>query len=147
LAQSEFAPLASVFSTLSPFPGVNGIISAVKASSSTSSSIHDSNIPASEGKQLTCFEIFTSQARQMALRLCGWSSSIESVLLELENEGEFARAAALALFSLDLDRAVQALTKASDSHQSDASNFSLVAMALAGFPDNDAPDSFTRYNV
>jgi hypothetical protein len=93
-------------------------------------------------------------------------AQLEAQLLALESAGEHARAAALALFYLDLDRAVLALQRASDLHYAssaasassagsvgsgaqqnqssssappaDLSSYPLVAVAISGFPDQDS---------
>ncbi|MEQ2182249.1 hypothetical protein GOODEAATRI_020351, partial [Goodea atripinnis] len=59
---------------------------------------------------------FHSEERCLALRLCGWISrgpdiDVETFLRSLEQEREWERAAAIALFNLDIRRAIQILNK------------------------------------
>lgn len=59
---------------------------------------------------------FQSDERCLALRLCGWISrgpdiDVETFLRSLEQEREWERAAAIALFNLDIRRAIQILSK------------------------------------
>lgn len=59
---------------------------------------------------------YVSEERCLALRLCGWISrgpdiDVEIFLRTLEQEREWERAAAVALFNLDIRRAIQILNK------------------------------------
>lgn len=59
---------------------------------------------------------YISEERCLALRLCGWISrgpdiDVEIFLRSLEQEREWERAAAVALFNLDIRRAIQILNK------------------------------------
>lgn len=59
---------------------------------------------------------YHSEERSLALRLCGWISrgpeiDMENFLRSLEQEREWERAAAVALFNLDIRRAIQILNK------------------------------------
>lgn len=59
---------------------------------------------------------YHSEERCLALRLCGWISrgpdiDVEIFLRSLEQEREWERAAAVALFNLDIRRAIQILNK------------------------------------
>ncbi len=93
--------------------------------------------------------VFSSPARSAVLRLCSWwdigpfstpndrrnaESNYETALLNLEGKGEFQKVAALALFHLDLPRAVVALQK-SDVPRADSSVLRTAAMALSGYID------------
>lgn len=56
----------------------------------------------------------------MALQLCGWIKKgtdldVEPFLSSLEQEGDWERAAAVALFNLDIRRAIQILNKGASS--------------------------------
>lgn len=56
----------------------------------------------------------------MALQLCGWIKKgtdldVEPFLNSLEQEGDWERAAAVALFNLDIRRAIQVLNKGASS--------------------------------
>ncbi|ELR22091.1 uncharacterized protein ACA1_158870 [Acanthamoeba castellanii str. Neff] len=81
------------------------------------------------------FKTYYSPQRQAVLRLCGWdmeSASLDDMLSVLEQQNQFERAAAIAVFHLDIRRAVLALKRAIAA---DSANepFRLVAMALAGY--------------
>lgn len=57
---------------------------------------------------------YHSEERSLALQLCGWISrgpdvDVEPFLRSLEQEGEWERAASVALFNLDIRRAIQIL--------------------------------------
>lgn len=59
---------------------------------------------------------YHSEERCLALRLCGWISrgpdtDVETFLRSLEQEQEWERAAAVALFNLDIRRAIQIMNK------------------------------------
>lgn len=59
---------------------------------------------------------YHSEERCLALRLCGWISrgpeiDVDVFLRSLELEKEWERAAAVALFNLDIRRAIQILNK------------------------------------
>lgn len=59
---------------------------------------------------------YTSEERSLALQLCGWISrgpdiDVEMFLRSLEQERDWERAAAVALFNLDIRRAIQILNK------------------------------------
>ena len=56
--------------------------------------------------------IFKGDARLRALKLCGWGideSELKIFLLSLEEKNQFARAAALAVFNLEIRLALQIL--------------------------------------
>lgn len=84
--------------------------------------------------------------REKALHLCGWyfdkdptSSQLSKFLEDLEKDGAYTRAAAIAVFNLKIKIAIEILTRGSESssnsHSSDT-NLNVVAMALAGFSDD-----------
>lgn len=59
---------------------------------------------------------YHSEDRSLALQLCGWIGrgpdvDVEPLLRSLEQEGEWERAASVALFNLDIRRAIQILQK------------------------------------
>lgn len=59
---------------------------------------------------------YTSEERSLALQLCGWINrgpdiDVEVFLRSLEQEGDWERAAAVALFNLDIRRAIQILNR------------------------------------
>lgn len=64
----------------------------------------------------------------MALQLCGWIKKgtdldVEPFLNSLELEGDWERAAAVALFNLDIRRAIQILNKGASSGKGACSIF------------------------
>ncbi|EMP32701.1 WD repeat-containing protein mio-A [Chelonia mydas] len=72
-------------------------------------------------------------------QLCGWIKKgtdldVEPFLNSLEQEGDWERAAAVALFNLDIRRAIQILNKGASSEKGDL-NLNVVAMALSGYTD------------
>ncbi|CAJ0958111.1 unnamed protein product [Ranitomeya imitator] len=82
---------------------------------------------------------FFSEERSLALQLCGWrkkgsDTDIGPLLTSLEQEGEWERAAAIALFNLDIRRAIQILNKGASTGKGDL-NLNVVAMALSGYTD------------
>lgn len=67
--------------------------------------------------------------RRLALAICGWdfrNSRLESKLQELENRGEFSKAAGWALFHNDIERCIKALSKGGQA-------LKLVSTAVAGY--------------
>lgn len=59
---------------------------------------------------------YASEERSLALQLCGWISrgpdiDVEAFLRSLEQERDWERAAAVALFNLDIRRAIQILNR------------------------------------
>ncbi|XP_041104867.1 GATOR complex protein MIOS-like [Polyodon spathula] len=82
---------------------------------------------------------YHSEERCLALQLCGWIKrgpeiDVEPFLQSLEVEREWERAAAVALFNLDIRRAIQILNKGASAEKGDL-NLSIVAMALSGYTD------------
>lgn len=80
-----------------------------------------------------------SNDREKALQLCGWhferdvnSSHGNSFLESLERDNEYARATAIAVFNLGLQKAVEILERGA-SRSTRTANLSIVAMALSGF--------------
>ncbi|XP_065178490.1 GATOR2 complex protein MIOS-like [Sycon ciliatum] len=77
-----------------------------------------------------------SVVRRQIQRLCGWDfeeSNLEDFLKRLELNKQYERAAAIALFHLQLKRAVECLTNGAHSKDDKASNLHLLAIALSGF--------------
>lgn len=114
-------PLSSGVPNLEMFQGIQSII---KSSSVTSKKTELEAI----------FPVYTSGSRQLGLQICGWGGLtrkevLEQAISKLEAEGETERAAALAVFHLNLRRATTILSSAKSG---DKSSLKLVAMALAG---------------
>ncbi|MCJ8745463.1 hypothetical protein PDJAM_G00130400 [Pangasius djambal] len=85
---------------------------------------------------------YHSEERSLALQLCGWISrgpdvDVEPFLRSLEQEAEWERAASVALFNLDIRRAIQILHKGASAEKADL-NLNVVAMALSGYTDEKA---------
>lgn len=82
------------------------------------------------------FQVYHSELRSRALLLCDWIPDIDNIsqtipiIDYLEKEGNFMRAAAIAVFNMRLQRAVDSLTVG--AIKSDP-NLSSVAMALSGY--------------
>eukprot|EP00058_Branchiostoma_floridae_P009637 XP_002595125.1 hypothetical protein BRAFLDRAFT_67907 [Branchiostoma floridae] len=107
------------------------------------SDLHYGTLAAGVDKR-TIVHTYRSEDRSRALQLCGWNfekefRALEDHLERLEGEGEYERAAAIALFNLKIRRAIQTLNKGATSaaHSEDAGdlNLNVVAMALSGYTD------------
>ena len=75
--------------------------------------------------------IFKGDARTRALKLCGWGveePDLASFVKKLEAKGQFARAAAVLVFNLEMKHALECLKRAPKDNK-----LQMVAMALAGF--------------
>uniref|UniRef100_A0A8C9SGH6 Missing oocyte, meiosis regulator, homolog (Drosophila) n=1 Tax=Scleropages formosus TaxID=113540 RepID=A0A8C9SGH6_SCLFO len=113
----------------------SGIKNIVKSSSGTTESRRSWSDSDRQGDVVR----YHSEERSLALRLCGWIGrgpdvDVEPFLRSLEQEGEWERAAAVALFNLDIRRAIQILNKGASSEKGDL-NLNVVAMALSGHTD------------
>nr|XP_008540651.1 PREDICTED: WD repeat-containing protein mio [Equus przewalskii] len=80
-----------------------------------------------------------NEERILALQLCGWikkgtDADVGPFLNSLVQEEEWERAAAVALFNLDIRRAIQILNEGASSEKGDL-NLNVVAMALSGCTD------------
>ena len=76
--------------------------------------------------------IFKGDPRHRALKLCGWGTDENELKIftqKLESEGQYARAAALAVFNLEIRLALQILERVQQSEE----QLYIVAMALSGF--------------
>lgn len=90
-----------------------------------------------ESKDQKPKRIFKGDARHRALRLCGWGideSELRNFTEKLEAKGQFARAAAVAVFNLEIRLALQILERAPDT------DLSMVALALSGFTEEKVGD-------
>ncbi|KAL4646854.1 WD repeat-containing protein mio [Arapaima gigas] len=114
----------------------SGIKNIVKSSSGTTESRRSWSSSDRQGDVVR----YHSEERSLALRLCGWIGrgpevDVEFFLRSLEQEGEWERAAAIALFNLDIRRAIQILNKGASSEKGGDPNLNVVAMALSGHTD------------
>ncbi|XP_025945813.1 GATOR2 complex protein MIOS isoform X1 [Apteryx mantelli] len=113
-----------------------GIKSIVKSSLGTTENLRQSR--SGSDRQADIIQ-YLSEERSLALQLCGWIKKgtdldVEPFLSSLEQEGDWERAAAVALFNLDIRRAMQILNKGASSGKGDL-NLNVVAMALSGYTD------------
>lgn len=80
--------------------------------------------------------VYHSEIRSRALLLCDWIPDIDNIsqtipiIDYLEKEGNYLRAAAIAVFNMRLQRAIESLTLGAKKGDS---NLSSVAMALSGY--------------
>ncbi|XP_041039609.1 GATOR complex protein MIOS isoform X2 [Carcharodon carcharias] len=87
----------------------------------------------------TDFIRYQSEERCLALQLCGWIQKgpeidVGPFLNALEQGEEWERAAAVALFNLDIRRSIEILNKGAALGKGDL-NLNVVAMALSGYTD------------
>jgi len=133
-------PSISVGSLAGYCLGVKSVLTSSDINSSTDSlqwqSVNSTTFQAAGKSVYVCPE------RTHALQLCGWCSvhdtaALEKTITSLESEGDFERAAAISVFSLQLSRAIETLNHGAKSRkvQSGDMNLSMVAMALAGYTD------------
>ncbi|XP_031849285.1 GATOR complex protein mio isoform X3 [Nomia melanderi] len=87
-------------------------------------------------------KIYRSLDRDKGLLLCGWrfdkdtNTLYDNLFLErLERDGEYPRAAAIAVFNLCLRQAIEILNRGA-SKMSMSANLNIVAMALSGFSED-----------
>ena len=88
--------------------------------------------------------VYQSEERRKALLLCEWGArfneqfDVYRLIDELESVGEFTRATAIAVFNLNLKRAIDCLAKCSNTPKERGGDptLSSVAMALSGFTGN-----------
>ncbi|KAH3745266.1 GATOR complex protein MIOS [Pelomyxa schiedti] len=91
--------------------------------------------------RISSFTLYRSRQRLECLELCGWTwgadlslPSFSNYLGQLESQGEYERAAAIAVFNIDIQRAIFILNKGSAVHQGlRGKAMQLAAIALAGF--------------
>lgn len=92
-------------------------------------------------KRIT-FLFFRHEERDKILHLCSWPldrdvTSLTKFLEQLEREGAYTRAAAIAVFNLRVQLAIDLLSRVPDS-AGYGSSLNVVAMALAGFSDDSS---------
>ncbi len=80
--------------------------------------------------------IFKGDARHRTLKLCGWGvdeKELRDFLGSLESTNQCARAAAIAVFNLEIRLALQILERVSQDQENSQDSLHMVGMALAGF--------------
>ncbi|XP_070565047.1 GATOR2 complex protein MIOS-like [Ptychodera flava] len=85
--------------------------------------------------------MYKSEDRTRTLQLCGWNfsrddQSLDGFLKELEEDEEYERAAAIALFNLKLRKTIEILKRGASSSNAGDLNLNVVAMALSGYTDD-----------
>ncbi|XP_013399099.1 GATOR complex protein MIOS-like isoform X2 [Lingula anatina] len=92
-----------------------------------------------DGKNRLQPKLYKSDERKKCLQLCCWDfdseAELNTVIDRLESDGEYERAALVALFNLKIKRALDVLNKGASGTGGDV-NLSIVAMALSGFSDD-----------
>nr|XP_034309775.1 GATOR complex protein MIOS-A isoform X2 [Crassostrea gigas] len=87
-------------------------------------------------RKLACVKQYHSAERSKALQLCGWGGDhhkpelLDTILHELQMDGKYAIAAAMALFNLQISKAIEILSTSKGQENTDLST---VAMAIAGY--------------
>lgn len=87
-------------------------------------------------RKLASVKQYHSTERSKALQLCGWGGDhhkpelLDTILHELQMDGKYAIAAAMALFNLQISKAIEILSTSKGQENTDLST---VAMAIAGY--------------
>uniref|UniRef100_T1JHX6 Uncharacterized protein n=1 Tax=Strigamia maritima TaxID=126957 RepID=T1JHX6_STRMM len=127
------------------FEGVKDIIcSNVIGQVNTASTMVDQEWPNVSTQSPVTTRIYCSKDREYALQLCGWGCDrnglqLSKFLDNLEKDKYFARAAAIAIFNLQIQRAIELLRKGAQQEDVNTAssdpgvNLNVVAMALSGF--------------
>lgn len=86
--------------------------------------------------------VYRSEDRDRALQLCGWrfdkdTTALMSFLDRLEVDGDYPRAAAIAIFNLRLRLAIDILNRGAQVQgKMDISHLNIVAMAVSGYSED-----------
>ncbi|XP_057660975.1 GATOR complex protein MIOS [Diorhabda carinulata] len=129
-------------------PGVLSVISNIDPVQNKSDVVtvfwRDVGYPNCQGSVI----MYRHEDRDKALRLCSWPLEKDSQYLmdfieHLENSQAYTRAAAIAVFNLKIQLAIEVL-RGAPSNANYGSNLNVVAMALSGF--SDEPNSLWRQN-
>ncbi|XP_055353285.1 GATOR complex protein MIOS-like [Paramacrobiotus metropolitanus] len=80
---------------------------------------------------------FVNDERHKILRLCGWGTSRESTIEYLLSQEQFERAAAICVFHMNLEKAIEILQEAGKKSKDDKL-YSIIAVALAGFTSEES---------
>ncbi|XP_062596720.1 GATOR2 complex protein MIOS-like [Saccostrea cucullata] len=89
-------------------------------------------------RKLSSVRQYHSTERTKALQLCGWGADkqkaeqLDTILHELQMDGKYSVAAAMALFNLQISKAIEILST-SNSKGQESMDLSTVAMAIAGY--------------
>lgn len=121
-------------------PGILYILSSIDASTNKSEQI---TVPWAElgyPKSQSSVIYYKHPDREKALHLCNWplnmdSKSLTKYVNTLEKKGAYSRAAAIAVFNLNVQLAIEVLGRAPDEGQFGPS-LNVAALALTGFSDD-----------
>lgn len=121
-------------------PGVSYILNKIDPYTNKSEQI---SVPWAElgyPKSQSSVIYFKHPDRDKALHLCGWplpmdSASLAIFVSNLEKKGAYSRAAAVAVFNLNVQLAIEVLGRAPDEGQF-GSSLNVAALALTGFSDD-----------
>ncbi|KAJ8985000.1 hypothetical protein NQ317_016911 [Molorchus minor] len=121
-------------------PGIISIISKIDPNINKSDTITISWAELGNANCQGSARYYRHEDRDKTLHLCGWPlekdvNSLAKFLGNLEREGAYTRAAAIAVFNLRVQVAIDILSRAPDSTHY-VTNLNVVAMALAGFSDD-----------
>lgn len=99
------------------------------------------NWHAADGVAFAIKHQYRSQERSMALALCGWipdtnTAEFTAFLDDLTDNGEGEKAAAIAVFYLNMKKALGILSAAASCVKNGNPSLNAVAMALAGYNEN-----------
>lgn len=120
-------------------PGVLNILSKIDPATNKSEQIAvpwaDIGYPKSQSSVI----YYKHPDREKALHLCSWpinmdSSTLTKFVASLEKTGAYSRAAAIAIFNLNIQLAIEVLGRAPDESQF-GSSLNVAALALTGFSD------------
>lgn len=125
-------------------PGVRSVLKKLEGSQSLGTEVltahgtwSDSNSCQSVHSTVISAKVYRSDEREQALQLCGWHRDREGFLDQLESDGHFSRAAAIAVFNLRLQLAVDILRRGAEHPRATSSTIlNIVAVALSGFSDD-----------
>ncbi|KAI8967392.1 WD40-repeat-containing domain protein, partial [Mycotypha africana] len=94
------------------------------------------NLVSSSATRLTMVDTHKPTLRYLALSACGFafdSEGFEKVLEDLEKNGEYDKAAALALFHNNSERAIKALNSAKEEDEKGEQQYKLMSAVLASY--------------
>lgn len=121
-------------------PGVLHILSRIDSATNKSEQIAVPWAELGYPKSQSSVIYYKHPDREKGLHLCGWPLNMDSSTLIqfvtcLEKSGAYCRAAAIAVFNLNIQLAIEVLCRASDENQF-GSSLNVAALALTGFSDD-----------